>query len=196
LGHHVKLARAKVEEYDNTRDDIEYYVRAETGGAYLGIYNTPGEAPDGVNVSRASISLAHAIKAHLEEGTPTPEFSTETSFHMLQDEHQARLSGDFMYRLSACGLSRRAAPASLVGPSAAEFVAIAKKARWVLGAGTNPEQALEAADVSACYFDDELVVLRASQCLVRTVSKNGYEIPVFWQLIDGVAHHEVELNSF
>jgi hypothetical protein len=84
---------------------------------------------------------------------------------------------------------------SLTGPTNVVYVAVAENERWIFGAGKTPDEALDAARNAEDYFDDEFVIIPASQTLAIAVARNGYEIPAFWKLVDGVACHEAELRS-
>ncbi|MGI9483027.1 MAG: hypothetical protein ACR2OR_11790 [Hyphomicrobiales bacterium] len=192
--HHVATARTWVERFDEAREDGFWYSSAPHGSA-LSTYEKTEDAEEGTQLSRCSQRLFEAIKHHQSNGGNAPEMSALTSFHMLAEEHEERLSSDIIYRLAFSAVSKRREPASIFGPTPALYVVVMTESHWIFGAGETPENALEMAAPLRRYIDDELEVVPASQALARAVLKNGYEVPGFWAFSDGAAVHEVELNS-
>lgn len=195
LDHHLKMLRKHLEDFDDDREDAHHYARTPDGSVILGVYDDPSECPVDARLFRCSKPLAEAILEHVHLDAPEPAISRQTGFHILQDEHDARIKADVVYQLSVSGVADRGNPAKLIGPSDARFVAVAGESNWIFGAGITPDQAIEMAEPAESYFGGGMKVLHTSQCLGRAVMANGYEISGFWELIDGVAHHEIELKS-
>ncbi len=103
---------------------------------------------------------------------------------------------DAIARLAERGFVDRKDPAQLAGPSNLHYVAVTDESLWVLGTGRTVEEAHSAAAMPQRYFEDEkIVVLKASQTMARSVSANGYEVPLLWKLDRDIAVHEAEFAA-
>lgn len=163
-------------------------------GAVVGVYDCPDRVPSGVHAYRCNVSLMQALRVYMDGGSSCPEIFDGRECHVLQSEHEQRRLTDVVYRLAIYGTDQRKDAAALIGPTDTRWVAVAQRTRWIFGAGHTQMQALEMAAGACASLNDEGVAVPASQTLARAVLANGYEIPPFWRIDQGLLCHEVELE--
>lgn len=193
LEFHLKQARNWLDDYDSSREVAFWYTKA--GGKITGVLDDVESYDGNLILHRCSHGLYDAIISHLKYNSPAPAISSHTNFHMLESEHLKRLGEDAIYRIAVDPNLAKIEDQRLVGPLQRRFVVIAKHHRWILGAGTNKAKALEMAELPMQYFEDEFVVVKASQSLAHAVIQNGYEIPGLWETSPGMVVHESDIGQ-
>lgn len=184
LEYHLEQARTWFETFEAMRTDTRWYA-CDSDGTLLGVFDRMDALPEQAIGRRCTPALAAEFERYPRGEGDQPDYFDRAPVHCLAREHQVRMGRDVIYRLAFDGASERHAGDALIGPMAERFVVVARRARWIFGAGQDREEALAMAEPVMPYLDDELLVAPASQALARLVVANGYEIPAFWQVKDG-----------
>ena len=199
LMHHLGKLRKKVESFDQNRTDAYDYVRFPgknwkilDAGRRSEIEPSLHEEFEAADLAwfRCSEALASALQGWVGSGSPEPDIDRTTAFHMLPEERSERLLNDKPFRIAFGGADRQNLDKKTKSTG---YIVFDSHTRWVWGAGSTKEDALEAAR-SALPYSGDLDVLKASPTLVAQVSSNGYEIPSFWQRRGRLARHESEFS--
>lgn len=206
LTHYQGVALDKVNAGDERLSDVMWYSETRTvdGAApkILAVAETRQDAlADAVQqnedhsdivVHRCTARLGGQLRIWLEEGGQLPGILKQADLHISYEEYADRIDDDPMFRLAALGLTSHSSAIE----ARCGYIAYDRADNWIYGVGGSRDAAIENAGWAENYSGArELLVVRASDALCRSVMRQGLELPVFWTRSRGVARHESELRK-